>query len=59
MNIDRTESGKCFATIDGERVEITRRLANKTVRLGLSEREVCERHASNQRRISGATRRPW
>ena len=58
MQIERKD-GKCFASIGGERVEITTRLANKTVRLGLSEKEVTERHAQNERRIAGATRRPW
>jgi hypothetical protein len=58
MSIERT-NGKCFASIEGERVEITRRLANKTQRLGLSEQQVAERHAMNQRRLAGKTRRPW
>jgi len=59
MGIERTNDGKCFANIDGKRVEITRRLANKTQRLGLSEQDVAERHAMNQRRIAGKNRRPW
>jgi len=56
MNIERKD-GKCFATIDGERTEITRRLANKTARLHLGESEVKARFAANELRKQRGGRR--
>lgn len=59
MGIERTENGKCYASIDGKRVEITRRLANKAVRLNLSEQEVAKRHAANENRQTPGRKRRY